>query len=956
MGDRPQSESLNPQGIVKMKKLILPVLLAGTLTAEAKIEFGHPFADDMVLQRDLPVRIWGTADAGEKVKVSFAGQTTEAVADVRGDWRVELQPLTASAEPRTLTVSSADQAEVVAVTNVLVGEVWFASGQSNMEMSLTGVQTRYRDAQGRLVSQWTKRPEVRFVHVPPAMGRTPERHSAMRAVWKPVSPENVQFSALAWYYAVELQAALNVPVGIVCGAVGGSRIQPFIPKEGFAAAGLDVTQETDPCSKWNRMINPWTPMTMRGVIWYQGCSNIAEHERYDRLMDALYKGWSVAFENPKLHLNFVQLAPWGDGRIACMQETQDHYAESEPNATMAVINDIGNFSDIHPSDKETVAKRLVALALKQDYGFDIKAEAPGFKAARASDDLVEVSFENAEWLSDYPDKSGSWCRDFEIAGEDGAFVPAKILNYKLMYNLRGERLLSCGDLIGSNVYLRAEGVAKPKKIRYLHKSPWDSQMFNEVGLPLKAFEGEIAEVDSKERIVWEISFMEDILRAYDAKFRGEVSVTKYRHLVRTVDGVSVWTDAINAALTNGAQSVRIPASTEPYYIDDTLIVPSRRRILAEGATIRLLKPCDKVLLRNEKAADGTRQRINRAQGDTDISIVGGRWEDWQTTRTGYGKSGRFNDGPREMGKNFYGVSALFYFGNVTRLFVRNVTIVQAGGFAIQCGDTEDAIFENIEFERCFADGLHLNGGIHRILARDLRGDVGDDLVALNVYDWQSSSVNFGTGDTILCEKLRLRSGYPAIRLQPGVYRFADGSKTDCALRNVLLRDVRGINCFKMYLQTPKYEIGTEPEWGEVGSAENLWFEDIAIDLDFPPDRFGPYLQGDPVRGHFGAFEIGANVDGLHLVNVKANLHTEQYPLAHLVSVGPKSCVLKMKDGKNYEVFDPWVSCTVKTVELKNVSYDGPAPAEEIHATSFTDVNGDGRSTGCGKVLSTGRKH
>ena len=933
-----------------MKRLCSLVLMAGVLTAEAKLELGYPFADNMVLQRDLPVRIWGTADAGEKVKVSFADQTIEALADARGEWRAELRPLAASEEPRPLTVSSVDQSETVSVSNVLVGEVWFASGQSNMEMKLVGDQTRYRDVQGRLVSQWTRRPNVRFVHIPFAASRTPERRSASHAAWKGISPTNVEFSALAWYYAVELQAALNVPVGIVCGAVGGSRIQPFIPKEGFAAAGLDVAQETDPCSKWNGMISPWTPMTMRGFIWYQGCSNIAEHERYGRLMDALYKGWSAAFENPKLHLNFVQLAPWGDGRIARMQEAQDRYARSEPNATMAVISDNGNVSDIHPSDKETVAKRLVALALKHDYGFDIKAEAPSFKAARASGDLVEVSFKDAEWLSDYPDQSGSWCKAFELAGDDGVYVPATIVNYKLMYNLLGQRLLSCGDLIGSNVYLRAEGVAKPKKIRYLHSSPWDSQMFNEVGLPLKAFESEIEETDGQARIVWEISFMEDVLRAMEAKFRGEVSVAKYRNLVRTVNGVSVWTDAINAALTNGAQVVRIPASADPYYVDGSLIVPSRRRILAEGATIRLLKPCDTVLLRNEKAADGTRQRINRTQGDTDISIEGGRWEDWQTTRMGYGKSGRFNDGPREIGTNFYGVSALFYLGNLTRLSIRNVTIVNAGGFAIQCGDTADAIFENIEFQRCFADGLHLNGGIRRVLARDIRGDVGDDLVALNVYDWQSSSVNFGVGDTILCEKLRLRSGYPAIRLQPGVYRFADGTKIDCALRNVLLRDVRGINCFKMYLQTPKYEIGTAPEWGEVGSAQNLWFEDVTIDLDFPPDRFETYLKGDPLRGHFGAFEIGANVDGLHFVDVRANLHLEKYPLAHFVSVGPKSCVWKGTDGKNYEVFDPWVSCTVKNGELKNVTYSGWAPAEAIHATSFNDVNGDGRSSGQGKVL------
>lgn len=937
-----------------MKSLLLSLVAGCALAASAKVELGHPFADNMVLQRDMPVRVWGWADPGETVTVAFVGQAVSGTAGSDGTWRVEFAPLSACGEPRTLTVSSSqsdnqNNPNSQTISNVLVGEVWFASGQSNMEMGITGETIRYRDVQGRLVTQWTRHDDIRIACNAKRTSKTPLRRIGERARWGALGPGNVSCSALAWYYAIELNAALKVPVGIVCGAWGGSRIEPFIPREGFAAAGLDPAKENDPASKWNYMVNPWTPMAMRGFIWYQGCSNMRERTRYGLMMDALYKGWSGAFENPKLHLNFVQLAPWGDGGIAEMQEIQDRYAQSEPNATMAVVSDNGNIGDIHPSDKETVAKRLVALALKHDYGFDIKADSPGFKAARASGDVVEVTFTDADFLYDYPDKSGSWCKAFELAGEDGKFAPAKILNYKLMGNLRGERLLSCGDLIGSNVYLRAEGVAKPRKIRYLHSSPWDSQMFNEVGLPLKAFEGDVSEIDGNARIEWEIAFMENVVRAYDAKFRGEVSVLKYKGLVRTVDGVRVWTDAINAALTNGAQVVRIPAAKEPYYVDGTLIVPSCRRILAEGATIRLLKPCDTVLLRNANAADGTQKRINRAAGDHNIAIVGGRWEDWQTKRAGYGRSGRYNDGVREKGKNFYGVSALLYFGNVTHLSVRDVTIAHAGGFAIQCGDTENAVFENIAFDGCFADGLHLNGGIRRILARNVSGDVGDDLVALNVYDWQDSSVNFGPGDTILCENLRLRSGYPAIRLLPGVYRFADGTKLDCALRNVLLRNVRGVNCFKMYLQTPSYEIGTEPEWGEVGSAENLWFEDVAIDLDFPPDRFGPYLKGDPLRGHFGAFEIGANVKGLHLVDVKANLHTEKYPLAHLVCVGPKSCVEKGKNGRLREVFDPWVSCKATDIELKDVTYEGKAPAEAVHATVFEDVNGDGHSTGKGEI-------
>ena len=467
--------------------------------------------------------------------------------------------------------------------------------------------------------------------------------------------------------------------------------------------------------------------------------------------------------------------------------------------------------------------------------------------------------------------------------------------------------------------------------------------FAVLALPLLAVES-----GGKSRIERAIAEMDARNAAAERSFGVELSVTSRADKVRCVNGTNVWTDAINAALRD-SQVVRIPASGTPYYVDGTIIVPSCRKIMAEGATISLLPPCDTVLLRNANAADGTLRPNDRSTGDRNICIVGGRWEDWQVSRKGYGRSGRFNDGVREKGRNFYGVSALLYFGNIETLTVRDITIANAGGFAIQCGDARDALFRNIEFDVCFADGLHLNGGIERVHAQNVRGDVGDDLVALNVYDWQNSSVNFGPGDTILCEDLRLRSGYPAIRLLPGVYRFADGSKRDCRLNNVLLRNVRGVNCFKMYLQTPAYGIGTDPEWGEVGSAENLWFENVDIDLDFPPDRLGPYLAGDPVRGHFGAFEIGANVRGLNLVNVRANLHTDTYPLAHLVCAGPKSCVVKGENGQLVELFDPWVSCTLDGVAIDGFEAVGRRPDELLHATVFEDVNHDGRSTGRGEI-------
>ena len=673
---------------IPLRSMAVAVVAIGVWgTVEAAIlGLGYPFSDNMVLQRGLPVRVWGWADAGAVVTVSFGGQSVTGKAGADGCWRVDLKPLTETKEGRTLK-AMAEGAVDVSITNVLVGEVWFASGQSNMEMGITGDTVRYRDVQGRLVTQWTRHDDIRIARNGTRTSAKPLRKRGARACWGALGPDNVSCSALAWYYAVELNAALKVPVGIVVAAWGGSRIEPFIPVEGFAAAGLDAAREKDPASKWNCMVSPWTPMAMRGFIWYQGCSNMREKQRYGQLMDALYKGWSGAFENPKLHLNFVQLAPWGDASIAEMQEIQDQYAKSEPNATMAVVNDNGNIGDIHPSDKETVAKRLVALALKHDYGFDIRAESPGFRAARASGDLVEVAFDDAEFLYDYPDKSRNWCKSFELAGDDGVFKTAEIVNYRPYINLRGETRMSCGSLIGSNVYLRAKGVLVPKKVRYLHVSPWDGQMFNEVGLPLKAFCGDIIPIGDKVHKEWEIALMEARNATVESLFGGETSILKFKDRVRSVNGTNVWTDAINAAFRD-APVVRIPKSADPYYVDGTLTIPSCRKILAAGATLRWMGSSDGELMRNANPSD------------RNIFILGGCWEGDRTSR-------------RRS-------SPLLHFGKVRTLTLRDMSVVYTGEVAVQCDDAEDVIVENVEFNGCCAEGFRCNGNAHNVLVRDRR--------------------------------------------------------------------------------------------------------------------------------------------------------------------------------------------------------------------------------------------
>lgn len=429
-------------------------------------------------------------------------------------------------------------------------------------------------------------------------------------------------------------------------------------------------------------------------------------------------------------------------------------------------------------------------------------------------------------------------------------------------------------------------------------------------------------------------------------------LTDYVGEVRTVAGTNLWSAALQKALREH-EIVLIPPQKDPYFMDATVIVPSGRRIEAHGATVRLADGVVTVLLRNAAAQDGTLRPILPGARDDNIAVVGGRWEDNSAFRRGYGRSGRFNLETRRIG-NFYGVSTLFYFGNANHVSVRNATFASCGGFAVQAGDGDAHAYTDIRFDDCFADGLHLNGNLTRVHVQNVRGKVGDDLVALNAYDWMNSSVNFGPQRFILCEDLELvlkgGKGYPAIRLQPATFKYADGSKVDCAISDVIFRRVKGIQTFKMYLQTPSYAIGSEPEWSEIGSGGNLFFEDIDIDLKGPLDLLPGYVDSDPVRGHYGAFEFGANLSAVTFRNVRIRFHLDQYPLGHLATVGPRSSVLPAKGGgQRSEVFDPYVSCTVDHVAIEGLKVEGREPDELIYSVSFDDINKDGHSTGRGTV-------
>ncbi len=431
-----------------------------------------------------------------------------------------------------------------------------------------------------------------------------------------------------------------------------------------------------------------------------------------------------------------------------------------------------------------------------------------------------------------------------------------------------------------------------------------------------------------------------------ASLKQEACICRYAELV--CDGI--WSNALQKALDEN-EIVRIPAKDEPYLIDKTITIPSNRHIIAEdGAIIRQAEGVRVLMLRNEHTKDGTHIPIDTSDRDCNITITGGRWEESWRTRLGYGRTGMYVQDRSE----FFGVSTLMLFTNISGLTLENMTFAHTAGFSVQAGDADDMVFENIEFVSCYADGLHLNGNIENVYVKNVRGQVGDDLVALNTYDWQNSSVNFGPGKTIWCEDLELSadSPYKAFRLQPAIYKYDDGSTVDCALIDVVIKNVVGILTYKMYMQTPGYVVNVnKPEWGAIGSMDNIYFENINVDLNKPLDGMAVYRNHDPVRGAFAAFEINANIGNIQFKNVNIQMYRDKWPMSYAVTFGPKSAVADCEKGV-YETFDPYLSSVVEHLVLDNLTVNDikVTQAEEyIKAVVFEDINGDGFSTGKGEI-------
>ena len=506
---------------MKPKRIIVTsCLILVTSQASAAVALASPFTDHAVFQRERPVPVWGTADAGETVTVTCGAISATAVAAADGTWKAELAPLPVGG-PYNLTVSGSS---TIVLKDVLVGDVWLCSGQSNMAFGLSRAINHAQE-----VAQ-ANHPKIRFFKVGSPAAEQPQ--STCTGTWQICTPKSAPgCSAVAYFFARELHQTLDVPIGLITSAWGGTPAESWTSRPTLEASAefravfpaWDKTVADSPkaleryrtveLAKWekdaaaakaagkpepkkprepngpntphlrptalyNGLIAPLVPYSLRGVIWYQGEANAAgtRAEAYRRLLPLMIANWRTAFGND-FPFYLVQLAnfgpdlakvpsdPWPVVPWAILRESQAVVAATVPKSGLAVAIDVGNPEDIHPANKQDVGRRLALVALAKDYGKTVEYSGPVAKAMTISGTMIEVTFDHAQGLAA---QSGE-LQGFTLAGEDGRFRPAKAV------------------ISGSTVQVSCPEIIKPVAVRYAWANSPTCNLVNQAGLPAVPF-------------------------------------------------------------------------------------------------------------------------------------------------------------------------------------------------------------------------------------------------------------------------------------------------------------------------------------------------------------------------------------------------------------------------------------------------------------------------------------
>ncbi len=452
--------------------------------ASADVRLPALFSDHMVLQRELANPVWGLADAGEEVVVVLGDQTKKTTADADGKWRVVLDPLAAGG-PHTMVIEGKNR---LAIENILVGEVWVCSGQSNMAWT---VGNTYAADLTRLMANY---PKLRMITVP-RVG-TQEMKSDFQGDWKPCSPDTVNtFSAVGFFFGRVLHQTLDIPIGLIHDSWGGSACEAWIPRHLLEAdphyqplmerwvkiekEGTDegkLNGNARPGNLYNGMLNPVVGYGIRGAIWYQGESNAGRAYQYRQMFPLMIQSWRDAWQQGDFSFYWVQLA---DYEAENQQPVESSWAElreaqtmtlSLPNTGQAVIIDIGEANDIHPRNKEDVGERLARWALAKDYHVEIDCRSPEFQSMQRDGNKLVLTFDHVDGGLRPFDVSE--VRGFTIAGEDKKFFNAKAV---LVKDTRDKVAVWCDD------------VAEPVAVRYAWANNPVCNLKTVSGLPVTPF-------------------------------------------------------------------------------------------------------------------------------------------------------------------------------------------------------------------------------------------------------------------------------------------------------------------------------------------------------------------------------------------------------------------------------------------------------------------------------------
>ena len=484
---------------------ILAQVVYGAITGDyGGLQLPEIYSDNMVLQHGQSLPLHGIANAGTKITVTIGNQQLNTTADSNGKWQVTLAPLAAK-ETYTLQITAGKEKRVF--KNVVAGEVWLCSGQSNMEFEMFQASTGERD-----IPQ-AENPNIRLFDME-ARWRTDNanawENSALDSVnvlqyykpaqWEVCTPKTVRaFSAVAYYFGRRLQKELDMPIGLICNAVGGSPTEAWIDRRTLEydfprilnnwrendfimdwvrqRAGENIAKATDklqrhpyePAYLFEAGILPLEKYPIKGVIWYQGESNAHNKDAHSKLFPLLVKSWRTEFNNSQLPFYYVQLSSINRPSWGWFRESQRRLMKVVPHSGMAVSYDYGHPTDVHPKNKQPIGERLAQWALGDTYGKKVLPSGPLFRSATFNGKVATVAFDYAQGMHS---ADGKTLRGFELSDGNGIFYPAT------------------AEVIGEEVKVTSEEVSNPKAVRYGFSPVTDGNLVNEANLPASTFTSE----------------------------------------------------------------------------------------------------------------------------------------------------------------------------------------------------------------------------------------------------------------------------------------------------------------------------------------------------------------------------------------------------------------------------------------------------------------------------------